>query len=68
MVEGFLAEVVEDQNVGVVKSELVLVNVCVVAGDVVVTALAFVSVTNLVDTLISQNNFRVYQFPFLIWY
>ena len=50
---------VEDQNVGVVKSELVLVNVCVVAGDVVVTALAFVSVTNLVDTLISQNNFRV---------
>ena len=63
---------VEDQNVGVVKSELVLVNVCVVAGDVVVTALAFVSVTNLVDTLISQNNFRVnnsmYQFPFLIWY
>ena len=55
MVEGFLAEVVDDENVGVVKSELVFV----VAGDVVVTAVNVVVVTDLVDRLISENVLQV---------
>ena len=58
MVEGFLAEVVDDENVGVLKSELVLVYVFVVAGDVVVTAVTVVVVTDLVETLISENIFH----------
>ena len=58
MVEGFLAEVVDDENVGVLKSELVLVYVFAVAGDVVVTAVTVVVVTDLVDTLISENIFH----------
>ena len=58
VVEGFLAEVVDDENVGVLKSELVLVYVFVVAGDVVVTAVTVVVVTDLVDTLISENIFH----------
>ena len=59
MVEGFLAEAVNDENVGLVKSELVLEYVFAIAGDVVVKAVTIVVVTDSVDTLISENVFQI---------
>ena len=59
MVEGFLAEAVNDENVGLVQSELVLEYVFAIAGDVVVKAVTIVVVTDSVDTLISENVFQI---------
>ena len=59
VVEGFLAEVFDDENVEVVKSALVLLYVFVVAGDVVVKAVTVVVVSDLLDALISRNDFPV---------